>query len=81
MKLQLHMGRNISTFDLKCTPSSAQQCLAPESGLHSRTLGALAPVPTANNFFLGTFCQFMHVISDPNLLSVVPVSRCNQDNV
>lgn len=58
MKLQLHMGRNISTFDLKCTPSSAQQCLAPESGLHSRTLGALAPVPTEKGKQLIVFGTF-----------------------
>lgn len=32
---------------LRYTPSSAQPCLAPESGLHSHTLGALAPVPAA----------------------------------
>ncbi len=31
---------------LRCTPSSAQRCLTPESGLHSHSLGALALVPT-----------------------------------
>ncbi len=73
---------------LKCTPSSAQQCLAPESGLHSHTLGALAPVPpgTKKTSFLSlepflNSCMSSWSQGHAHVLCVCAFTRCDQNNV